>query len=260
MSVALRTLSIIVPQLGQSSSDESTAASRCYDQAGVGSIDVDLTDGSEIETLTLTETDVVNFPGLFEGLLPTDETSDADNDGALSISQGDLVTVTYDDPADDTGSPLVVNISFDVANKSTESVHDASANTITITPQTSTAASANLDVEITVDNAGPDEISSTVTLRVHLPPNASSVVDDGASPRCSRSTSPLDLTEPDIEYEVNSPGRISSGQCARASFTVDVTSDGTCTYHNYVIFVEVVSGSSQQHSTSFIQYFQINPP
>jgi len=68
------------------------------------------TDGGDTETVTLNElvSAIGVFVGVFEGTVPTESGVPSTEDGILQVAHGQIVTVTYEDANDGTGSPATV--------------------------------------------------------------------------------------------------------------------------------------------------------
>jgi len=90
-----------------SCSDEVAICLADYDLAGVGSQEVRVTtSGGDLETVVLTErTPPV---GVFTGAISTTSESPNTEDGLLQLSDGEIMTVTYEDSDDGNGNPATV--------------------------------------------------------------------------------------------------------------------------------------------------------
>ncbi|MHC4647315.1 MAG: S8 family peptidase, partial [Planctomycetota bacterium] len=77
---------------------------RDSDLKGAGIQDVTVTtDGGDVETVLLNETS--HTPGLFTGTISTSEAEPTLENGTLQVGHGQIITVTYQDADDGTGSP-----------------------------------------------------------------------------------------------------------------------------------------------------------
>lgn len=91
----------------------------CQDQILIRLVDAQLsgqltqdvvvtTDGDDSETLTLQTTDPNSPSGTFTGTITTDNASVVAGDGILQVSNGNTVTVTYNDANDGSGNPTTI--------------------------------------------------------------------------------------------------------------------------------------------------------
>jgi subtilisin family serine protease len=72
------------------------------------------TDGGDSETVTLDASDENNLTGMFTGTISTDTGSLSVEDGVLQVADGTVVTVLYNDLADEDGNPQTVEETADI--------------------------------------------------------------------------------------------------------------------------------------------------
>ena len=88
-------------------SDQMTVEVRDADIQGVGTISISVSsDGGDSETITLSEV-ATNF-GIFKGTLSISSDTVLAGDGTLQVADGQVITASYDDADNGSGSPAVV--------------------------------------------------------------------------------------------------------------------------------------------------------
>lgn len=83
------------------------------DLAGLGPINVQVTSsGGDVETVTLSESPTEQ--GIFEGTISSGASLVAPGNGFLEVARGNIISVTYNDADDGTGTPAVVTDSAEI--------------------------------------------------------------------------------------------------------------------------------------------------
>jgi len=121
----IETMAHLIPELVYSAGEVDLNSSQynCADQVGVELRDLDLasagnhdlliiSSAADSEYVSLTET----APGsaLFNGMIETESGDVSKYNGRLQVADGDIITVTYEDADDGTGSPATVQASSDI--------------------------------------------------------------------------------------------------------------------------------------------------